>query len=214
MATPVANRTVLGTAYDYIQTVSGAKDLVFKPVKTILDIAHYNGRQTRITENVRNLADDAGTALDFTEIFPKLYDVAGKVFTFFNAPGLFNLGELSSKVSAFVATVFKCLGFIARKGVSMMDSAILKTWESRFNIVRFGWGTFKAVDSLSRDVATTDRETQEKTFSAIKLVFNGSLLALTAFGSVITPFSALFLSCSVLTSSIATEFYGKLTGLD
>lgn len=214
MSTPVADRTVLGVAYDYVQTVSGAKDLVFKPVKTLLDLAHYNGKQTRITENVRNLADDAGTALDFTEIFPKLYDAIGKVFTFFNAPGVFNLGELSSKVSAFAATVLKCLGFLARKGISMMDSAILKTWESRFNIIRFGWGSFKAVESLSRDVPTTDRGIQEKTLSAIKLVFNGSLLALTAFGSVITPFSALFLSCSVLASSIGGEFYGKLTGLE
>ncbi len=214
MATPVADRTVLSVAYDYVQTVSGAKDLVFKPVKTILDLAHHNGTQTRITENVRNLADDAGTALDFTEIFPKLYDAIGKVFTFFNAPGVFNLAELSSKVSAFAATVLKCLGFLARKGVTMMDSAILKAWESRFNIVRFGWGAFKAIDTLSADVPTTDRGIQEKTLSAIKLVFNGSLLALTALGSVITPFTALALSCSVLTSSIATEFYSKLNGLD
>ena len=60
MATPAADRTVASVAYDYAQTVNGAKDLMFKPVKAILDIAHFNGRQSRISENVRNLADHAG----------------------------------------------------------------------------------------------------------------------------------------------------------
>ncbi len=230
MATPVANRTVpvptvLSVAHNYTKTFNGANDLMFKPVKVILDIAHYNGHRTLISENVRNLADDAGTGIDIAELYPKLYGALEKIGEIcikvkdwcwkgseFLVTG-FDVGELSAKVSSFAATVFKCLGFLAKKGVSMMDSAILKTWESRFNIVRFGWGAGKAFYALPTAAPTADLDIKKQTLAAIKLVFNGSLLTLTTFGSVISPLSALILSCTVLTSSIGGEFYGKLNNV-
>ncbi len=213
MATPVS-RNLLSVAKDYVSTVSGAKDMIFKPIGLALGIAHNSGKQSRITENVKNLADDASTSLAFAEIGPRIYDAASKAANFIKAPAIYTLGELASKTSYCAATILKAAEFLGRKGVAMWDTAILKTWGNRFSTVQFSWGILKETENLSRDIPTTDRGRQEKNLSLIKLAFYISVFTIVAFGAMISTTTILALSTSALASSIGMEFYEKLHSLD
>ena len=213
MATPVS-RNILSVAKDYVSTVSGAKDLVFKPIGLALGIAHNSGRQTRITENVKSLADDASTSLAFAEIGPRIYEAASKAVNFVKAPAIYTLGELASKTSYCAATILKAAEFLGRKGVAMWDTAILKTWGNRFSLVQFSWGILKETENLSRDNPATERGLQEKRLSLIKLAFYVSVFTIVAFGAMISTTTTLGLSTVALASCIGMEFYEKLHHLD
>ncbi len=214
MRTPVNERNVFNVGNYLLGTVSGAKDLIYKPISLALDIAHHSGKQTRITENVKNLADDTNTALAFAEIGPRIYDAASKAANFIKAPAIYTLGELASKTSYCAATILKAAEFLGRKGVAMWDTAILKTWGNRFSTVQFSWGILKETENLSRDIPTTDRGRQDKNHSLIKLAFNISVFTIVAFGTMLSTTTILALSTSALATSIGMEFYEKLHGLD
>lgn len=197
--------------FDYLGKVSGAKDLVFKPIKFAIDLAHFNGKQSRITENVQKLAEDAGSVLDFTEIVPKIYKAVSCLFSF--TFSWFNFGELIAKISQAAATVFKCAEFLAKKGVAMWDASVLKLWANRFNTIGFGWGMFEELDKLYKNPVSNDREFHDRNYSLIKLAFNTSLFTLVAFGSMLSPVGILACSGTALATSIGREFYGQLNGL-
>ena len=221
MTTAVADRTIGTVAHEYLQTCEGAKSF-FKIAKTICDTANYAGTGTRISENVKDLAENAGSALDVVEVPVKLRDAAYKIAKWYNEGfGInLNLAELTAKVSRFAACVFKCLEYFTKKGILIMwDSNILKSWANRFSAVQFGWGVCKALGDLAKEIpANADEDLANKTsnLSLIKLVFNASILTLVTAGplALLSPLGALVCSSTALASSIGMEFYGKLNGLD
>ena len=184
--------------------------MVFRPVKTALEIAHHNGLQSPASEKIRALADDAITAFELPEAISKLREVATDFFNFTVERTYETLCELIAKISDFAGSVFKCGEFLAVKGVAMWDSKLLETWGNRANSVFFGWEIFKNVRLLAKENPDPAQE-RANNLSLISLVFNTSIFALVALGSVLSPTAILCFSSSALIASIGREFYEKLT---
>ncbi len=229
----LAKRNVANVAYNYLSTVSGAKDGLFGAIKTACSLAHFNGYESRISSNVENLASDAGSYLGFIEIYTKAYDAYDRVANVasqilkWEFPEFFSIGEMCGKVSRAAANVLNCAALLAKKGVAMWETSPLKLMASRFGMIQFGWGMVDDVEKISRPAAMdqttgqavpeTERDAKKKTHAWINLAFNTSIFTLqsfAAFGAALSPVTALFCSSVATASTIGGKFYKELNGLD
>ncbi len=208
---------MLNITYNYCQTPYGIQNMLLKPIRTAIEIAQHNGNQSPAAENLRKLTDDAYTAVDCSQIFPRLYEAVKHILRFAEEQTSEQfcelVCELAAKISDFAATLFKCGEFLAVKGVALWDSKLLAAWGDHANTVLFGWEIFKDTRILARASTGTERDSKEKILSFIRLTFDTSIFALVAFGWALSPVGILSCSTISLGASITREFYEKMNGL-